>query len=324
MDYTNEFKEFKRRIESATNIVIFSHRNPDPDSLGANFAVAHALKKLGKNVITKCINEPNPKFDFLLVGNNLTYDLESIDQVDLFISVDLGHHTQLGFHEQYPELADKSLNLINIDHHVSNDFFGQVNIVNTKASSTCEIIYFLFKFMDWEFNRTIATYLLAGLYYDTGSYKHLSTTPNSLTISAEMMKYDADFNSIVRHLYKTHSIPKLKLWGTALSNAYINEEGVLKSGINQNDYIKTQSTPEDTSGVIDYLNMVPNQKYTMFISEDGKGKVKGSLRSKDMTIDVSKIAATFGGGGHRVASGFGVKGDIKKRQEIIINQSDNK
>jgi phosphoesterase RecJ-like protein len=223
------------------------------------------------------------------------------------------------FHETHPEILSETTKSINIDHHESNDYFATVNIVEPKAASTTQILYSLYQKWGFEIDEKIATCLMTGLYFDTGSFRHNNTTPEVMKISSDLLKLGANIKAISKNLFKTNSINKLKLWGRTLSNIRRNQRNIITSAITKEDYEICKTESKDLEGVVDYLNAVPDSKFCILLSEDQKGGVKASLRTQSEKLDLSKIAEVFGGGGHKMASGFRIEGKIKEEKHWIID-----
>lgn len=313
--YENEFRQIKDLIEKATNIAIISHKNPDGDTIGANLALTHALRSVGKNAISFA-KDPAPAATGFLPGvSNIRSELNP-SEFDLFIALDCGAAYMMRYEIEHPELLDRSqTTLINIDHHPSNEHFGNVNVVDPEASATSALIYFLIESLGILINRDIATCLMNGLYSDTGSFKHSNTDPITLKIASNLVARGADFRTIVKKQFHHNRINQLRLWGRVLSRTRINEKGATVSAVMEKDFEELGATPEDLSGVIDYINSVPGSKFCILLAEDQKGNIKGSFRTQDDMIDLSKIAGLFGGGGHKKAAGFTIPGKIE--QEVV-------
>lgn len=308
-----EFDKARDLMLGAKKILIISHKNPDPDSIGANLALREMLESFGK-IVDSAAADPIPEnCHFLYKANHYINDFNSSDY-DLFISVDCGSHELLKFHEKKPELLNREITtLINIDHHPSNDFFGNVNIVMDKAPATCFILYIFFSYCGWNINKSIATSLLHGLYYDTGSFMHSNTSPETYRVAARLKAKGAEHEKCVKEQFHTSSIQKLRLWGRALSRISINKNQAVVSTITNQDFFEENCNPEDLSGLINYVNAVPEAKFCVLLAEDLKGNIKGSLRTQNDDIDLTSIAGLFGGGGHKKASGFSMPGKLKEK-----------
>jgi len=304
-------------IQTSTNIAIIPHRSPDGDAIGAALAVKFALRQIGKRPKTICIDPPPQNTKFLPETDQFLNELD-LPQYELLIFVDCGAHYMSKFHEIHPNLFAETRNTINIDHHGSNDMFAKVNLVEPHAASTTQILYTLFQKWGIKIDPNIATCLLTGIYFDTGSFKHNNTTPAVLKTASKLTSLGADFQSISKHLFKQTNVNKLKLWGKTLSNAKRNQRKIVSSAVKKNDYKESKTSSKDLEGVIDYLNAVPESKFCILLSEDQKGGVKASLRTQSEDTDLSKIAEVFGGGGHKMASGFRIPGKIKEEKHWTI------
>jgi phosphoesterase RecJ-like protein len=307
------FQEAKNEMLRAQRILIISHKNPDADSIGANCALKEALEHLGKQVDSACI-DPVPASCTFLKGAELFLQDFHTPNYDLIISVDCGGYKLLGFHEEKPELLDKTkVKLINIDHHPSNDRFGTINIVMETAPATCFILYLMFSSFGWEIKTQMATALMHGLYYDTGCFMHSNTCAQTLRIAARLKALGADHERCVKEQFKSTSLNRLRLWGRALSKINLNSKQAAVTAVTEKDYAATQSNYEDLSGCISYLSHAAEARFCMLLSEDQKGNIKGSLRTQEDTVNVAKIAELFGGGGHTKAAGFTIPGHLKEK-----------
>lgn len=314
------------KVLQSERILIISHRNPDADTIGSNLALRLVFERIAKNVTSACVDpislktEKSP--DFL---PNIESYVQNFDykEFDLIFTVDAGSISQTGFLEHEPAML-KHNKIINIDHHHSNNRYGTINLVISDAASTTLIIYHLLKSWNQKINPAIATCLLYGLYYDTGSFMHSNTNDKVYEVAANLMAMGAKHNHIVKNLFKNHSIEQLKLWGKVLSESRFTKNNVIVAGIQEKDFAECQGNSQDLSGVIDYLSMAKANNYAALLSEDKNGNIKGSLRTRRDDINVSKIAGHFGGGGHKKASGFSLHGYLSKETRWLIKPPDDK
>ncbi len=306
-DLLNEVRDL---LENSKNIVIISHKSPDADTIGANLALRHTLTAMGKSVTSACVDPP-PDYARVLKGSFEFVNDFNVNDFDLIIVVDCGAHYLMQFHETKPELLQEKVPLINIDHHPSNDFFGTHNIVHNKAAAASCIIYHLLQHWNYPITHDIANCLLMGIYYDTGSFMHSNTSPIVLQTAAALMKSGAQIRPLVKNMFQTTSTGQLKLWGRVMKRARLTSRNAVVSAVTSQDFKECDALPDDLSGVIDYLNSVPGSKFSILLSENIPGEIKGSLRTQNEDVDLSKIAGLFGGGGHRKAAGFTVPGKLE-------------
>lgn len=230
-----------------------------------------------------------------------------LQEYDLIIVVDSGDQKNIGpLYQQHKDIFEKAV-VINIDHHISNDNFGDINFVDTASSSACELIYKIIFTLDKNLiTKDVATCLLTGIIADTGSFKHGNTTASSLKTAAELMERGADQQEIIVNLFKKRTFETLKMWGKILTRVKTDEKyGILWSSLSFEDLQKTGGEIENISNILDELLVTyPNANYFLLFTEIEKGKVKVSIRTKNEQYDGEKICTYFGGGGHKEACGF--------------------
>ena len=261
----------------------------------------------------------------VITRENLSIESSKMDY-DLIFTVDLAELTQLGsFYEENVSMFTE-VPVINVDHHISNDYFGRVNYVDIMASSTTELLLALFEEMQKGkdidlIDEDIATLLLTGIVTDTGSFQNANTTPKSFATSAKLISYGARQQEIIQKIYKTKHLSQLKLWGRVLSKLQVDEEHkLIWSTISQQDFKDTGSVPEQTGDVIDELmSNAPRAEVIVLIKEQDDGVVSVSVRTTNNRVNASEIAENFGGGGHVRAAGFRIsdKKLIEAEYEIV-------
>ncbi len=232
---------------------------------------------------------------------------------DLIVAVDTADLPLMGdFYTQNIDLFS-TIPILNIDHHISNTNYGQIQMIDPIAASATEVLYEWFtQIPDWKQKITpdIATLLLTGLITDTRSFQNPNTTPRSLEVAAELLERGARQQEIVQHIYKTKPLSTLKIWGRALNQIQMDKEGgIVWSTISKEDLSEMEATSKETSGILDELiSTIPDADiHVLFTEMEDGGGLKASMRSSP-SIDVSALAGKlFGGGGHPRASGFRVK-----------------
>lgn len=297
-------------LQKANRILMIPHKSPDGDTLGSALGLFQAFKNLGKSPEVICLDPPAPVFSFMPNIELVKTGQPTLDY-DAYFILDAGATHLTGFNETHPQLFDKSLPVVNIDHHPTNNFYGKYNVVIPQAASTTAIVFELLNALNISVDRQTATCLLTGLYTDTGSFMHSNTNAEMLRIGAELLKKGANLRGISKDIFNTLKISTMHLWGRVLKNTYQTSEGVTISAVTQNDFLECDATPDDLTGVIDYVNSIPGAAYSVMLTER-EGKVKGSLRTLKEEINVSDIAAAYGGGGHAKAAGFTVSGELEK------------
>lgn len=229
---------------------------------------------------------------------------------DLIITVDCAELGQLrSVYDNHTQMFHQ-VPIINIDHHISNNHFGKLNLVDIMAASTTELLLPLFKHLEKEFGQKIldediATLLLTGIITDTGSFQNANTTPRSFERASELIAYGARQQEIIQYVYKTKQLSQLKLWGRVLSKIQTDHDHrIVWSTVSQQDFKDTNSSEDETGDIIDELmTNAPGAEIVILMKEKSDGTVGVSIRTTSGSIDGSKIAEQFGGGGHTQAAG---------------------
>lgn len=307
------FEQIKEVLQPCQNIAIGGHQNPDGDAVGACFALAYALQKDGKNVVV--VLEPFSKKYDIIAEKELLLSQENYDDsnFDAFIALDSGDKERLG---QAKDIFDRTKLKINIDHHVSNTYFGEYNYVDGDASSTSEIIYRYLRDDD-VINQKIAAALYAGILYDTAGFRHSSTSPATLSAAAELTTYSIPANKIYTTFFDNRTFSELKLLGRAFEKAekYFNGN-VIYTFLTQQDIQQCQGTSKEVDSVVNFIKGVEDIKIACFIYQKGEKEVKASFRCED-GYDVCKLAQNFGGGGHVKAAGCTIYSSIEQAWQDI-------
>jgi bifunctional oligoribonuclease and PAP phosphatase NrnA len=307
-NFSQEFNTLNFAIKESKRILLFAHSRPDGDTVGAVLALEEYAKSLGKEVDIACF-DPFPDYLNSLAKRNFNSpDQLDLEKYNLVIATD---SVERGF-EKIKECFKENQVIALIDHHPNITIRADINIIDPNFSSVCEIIYNFLESVNAKFTRELATYLLLGILSDTGMFQHSNTTPRVLSIASTLMKAGAKMTKIVETTFSNKNISTLKLWGKAFEKARINKEsGMIVSVLTQEDLEECGAGTEDIAQVSGILNTVPGTKFALILSEREGGIIKGSLRSEEYKgVDVSQIAAEFGGGGHKLASGFEIKGKI--------------
>ena len=312
-------------LNNSKKVLIMGHRNPDGDAIGSILGLNEVLTQRGKMCDLTTVDKVPKALLFLPCAEKIKHEF-SIHNYDSIIICDSGAKPMTGFLESHPELFDNSTGIpvINIDHHSSNDNYGTINIVDPLAASTTIIITEILLKLGWKISAPAATALLTGIYTDTGSFMHSNTNAFTLRIAARLLEKGANIRMIRKNIFKTTQISTLKLWGRVLENIQ-NKNGVTFSTVTEDDFQATKSHYSELTGIIDYVNSVPNSNFSIMLTERN-GKVKGSLRTLNNNIDLSELAGQFGGGGHKKAAGFTMSGKLKKEVKwtVIPQEEKNK
>ncbi|MDD5945450.1 MAG: bifunctional oligoribonuclease/PAP phosphatase NrnA [Clostridia bacterium] len=309
----NSFEEITEIIDECDSIAVAGHVSPDGDAVSSCCAVAMALEKKGKQV-TVFLEDVPEKFRAVPYSDKIKTE-PSDEDFDLFISLDCGDEGRLG---EFTYLIKNTLT-VNIDHHVSNTYFGRYNFVDGDASSTCELVYRLLD--GWcPLDKDIAYALYTGIIFDTGCFKHSSTSPFTMQAAAELMTYNIPFTEIQEKLFYSHTPVEAKMLGTAIENMELMCGGSLAvSQLSIEEMEKNGGNSKDADAIVSYLKNTDGVDAAVFFYEKKKGEIKASMRSNER-VNVSEIAVKFGGGGHVRASGCTLFGTFEEVMPKVVEE----
>ncbi len=309
----NSFDEILEMIDKSQSIAVAGHINPDGDAVASCCALAMALEKKGRSV-TVLLEDIPEKLRSIPYSEKAIRDIPDGD-FDLFISLDCGDEGRLG---ERAELI-KRTPTVNIDHHVSNTYFGRLNYVDGDASSTSELIYRLLD--GWcDMDKNMAYALYAGIIFDTGCFKHSCTSPFTMKIAGELMTYNIPFTEIQEKLFYSHTAVEARLLGTAIDNMELLCGGRLAvSRLSMEEMAKHGGSSKDADAIVSYIKNTDGVDAAAFFYEREKGEIKASMRSNE-TVNVSEIAVKFGGGGHIMASGCTLYGTFDEVMPPVVDE----
>ena len=295
--YTNNIV---KDIENIQNIYITVHINPDGDAVGSAFAFAKAMKKLGKEPVI-LMESYDARFDELNGKQYIfTGDYDSLNP-EIIFSLDCATMDRLG---KAKSVFERTKLRYNIDHHISNTKFADYNIVNGSASSASEVVYEIISKIV-SIDKDIATSIYTGILTDTGGFMYSSTSKRTHQIAGELVEIGLDTSFIHSKMLKEHTIAQVKVFNKALQNLVLDGK-VAYTTLTSDEMQACGVTSADLDGIVEYILNINGIEASLFATERGADLVKLSLRSK--SINVNEVAGLFGGGGHMLAAGAGVKG----------------
>ena len=305
----NTPEEIHQVIDAASRILLISHRKPDGDTLGANLGLYHYIKNLlDKEIVIFCVDTPASVYKFMPGIGLVTNDKQILQKLfDCICIFDAGDLLMTEISNEILEQQRRGAVIIDFDHHVTNTRFGNFNFVLTDAASSTEVVYRFIKSIGGTINQASATCLLVGLVTDTGFFSNGATKSTSLELARALVLAGADFPAIQERFLKDKNVFGLRLWGEALNRlSYNTEFGIAWTYIRKEELTSIPGGSETVEGLSNFLDTVLNVPIILVLKEKEDG-VSGSLRSC-AEIDVSALALQFGGGGHKRAAGFFVKG----------------
>ena len=312
---SSEFNEIAKLLEKADSALVIAHEHPEGDAIGSTLGLALILKDMGKKVTAYNQDEVPWLFRFLPGQDLLQKEAPDPKQFDLIVVLDCGDLSRVG---SFAEKIQAHPNILNIDHHISNDKFGKINLVDSSSSSTGEIICQLGLHNYWPICKNAATCLYCAIYTDTTAFSNDAATPSALHCSAVLMGLGADFIEVAKYVYKTQRLERLLLLGQTLNTLRLTSNGRVAGLIVTEKMMKDTGTkPDDLEGFVELPRNIPGVEASYLLREDSGGaRIKASLRTS-IAVDAARFAESFKGGGHSRAAGFHISGPIDEARQKI-------
>jgi phosphoesterase RecJ-like protein len=312
-------------LDSVETVFITAHVGPDGDTLGSMLGLKHSLGALFPHIkrIDCIIAGRMPDVFHFMPGIEEVISIDKtpekvLKRYDLAISVDCGSVSRLGPAVQLFETATYTLN---IDHHVSNDAFAQINLIETDAAATGQVIVRLLNRWQSPISPEAATCLYVALLTDTGGFRHSSTTPEVFEVASQLQRAGADVTYIYNQIYETQPFCQSQLIAHAVLKAKAHAKGrIMWTTLTLKELDHFNALDEHTEGIIDQLRCIQGVQVSAFVKEMPSGRTKISLRSNSNAIDVSALLGEhFGGGGHKKAAGASVETDLNTTTQALLN-----
>ncbi|HEU5302684.1 MAG TPA: bifunctional oligoribonuclease/PAP phosphatase NrnA [Acidimicrobiia bacterium] len=298
--------DFDRAVEvigAASQVALACHVNPDGDALGSMLGMFHALRGAGRDVVASF----PPPFEVArhyreLPGLELLTPPEEFpDEPAVMVTFDCGSLDRLG---GLDAPAKSATELIVVDHHISNDRYGSINVIQPDAAASGTVALELIDALGFALDRDAAVCLYAALVCDTGRFQYDTTTPAVFDTARRLSEFDLPIASLSRSLFEEHSFAYLQMLGEALQSAVlVREQRLLYTAITQDLLTRHGVRLDEVEGLIDVLRRATEAEVTCVLKEEPDGTIRVSLRSLG-DIDVRRVAEAHGGGGHRFAAGF--------------------
>ena len=303
-------------LKKSKNILISTHASPDADALCSCVAAALWLTSLKKKVCIVNQDHVPQWLQFLPHISSVKMIKQSKSfSYDLALILDCGDLPRVG---NVVGRLEKGKPIINIDHHITNDFFGTHNYVDVKASSTCEIIFDLLTQARARLTKDIALLIYAGIVTDTGSFRFENTTAKTHAIAAKILEYGVPVFELYNKLYEGIPVVDLKKFTTLLNEAEILFNGKVACVVLPKDIQKKFKGRFDLRDkLFTFLRSFKGIEVFVIFTEQNKNKTRVNFRSQSY-VDVARIASLFSGGGHKRASGCVVAAPIEKSQKKIL------
>jgi bifunctional oligoribonuclease and PAP phosphatase NrnA len=310
----------RRAVETRERVVIAGHVRPDGDALGSVLALHHALGAAGVRTVP-AIGEHPVRLDAgmdRLPGIDALVDaagLPPADQVDLLVTVDAASRGRLGAVADY---LDAGVETIAYDHHARREAFGDLTCNAPEAAATVQLLALLLDELDLPVTADVAACLYVGLVTDTGRFSYAATDPSAMQLGARLLAVGVDQAAWTQALFETRPLDELAVLGTALARAELHPDVALVA-----THLEAGELGAATAeGLIDLVRTVDRAEVALTLLPDGPGVWKGSLRSRGQ-VDIGRVAAALGGGGHRLAAGFTAEGtpaEVTERVVVLLRE----
>lgn len=316
---SQQFQQIDELLKGARKVLIAAHENPDPDAVSSVLTMHNILRSEGLETLPYFPNQVPKSLNYLPRFFEIKYQIDDFEP-DVLVALDYGDFKRLRLPIHI--LNKPQLDIITIDHHVVSDQRGKIKIVEPDFSSTAEIVYHWLRRRNTEINKEIALCLLSGIISDSGGFRHVSTSSETLNIVSELLSKGVSLNKITRQtLTLDNPLNFSKAWGCALSRIRLDEKTNLAySWFAFDDLNKYKLNLTDFDGITNLISTGSPINLGLFLMEYEEGKIKGSLRSEPYKgRDVVKIAKALGGGGHPYAAGFQQNGAIEETLKKVLN-----
>ena len=302
-------------LREAGAVRILTHVSPDGDALGSSLALKLGLEQLGKRVTLLCQDEVPALYRFLPCWEQVLIPDQDVGPIPLAVAVDVADRLRLGNGAQAFDAGERTAV---IDHHGTNPGYGQVNYVDPEASASSVLIFRVLRTLGVTLDEAMAACLYVGISTDTGHFAHRNLNAEAMRVAAACLETNMDPADISEKLYRIRSLPKTLLLTRALQSLTMQDNGKLAAlRVTLRDFEETGAKAEDTESIIDYGIAVEGTMAAILAVERPEG-IKFSLRSRP-PVDVGKVGAGLGGGGHMLAAGCTLKGSVDSALQTVAD-----
>lgn len=311
------FEQIGEVLRNHQSFVLLSHVRPDGDAIGSQLALGYALLAAGKSV--RLINEDGLPENLAFMAGSERIETPPADPLDVEVAIALDTATK-------PRLGDRALNAasnakiwLNIDHHISNPKYGDLNLIDSKSPATGQILYQLIVALGLPMPAESRDAIYVAVSTDTGSFQYPSTTAATYEMAADLVHRGLDVGTLNSQTYDNHPYRRVELMRALLNTLELSADGLVANWtMRDQTRIDLALTPDDSEGLIDIIRAIRGVQVAVFFEELPDGKIRISMRSKDRRYNVCEIAMEFGGGGHALAAGIRMKGPLDEAKELVL------
>jgi phosphoesterase RecJ-like protein len=302
------FEIISNALRDARTVGVASHIRPDADALGSTIAFALWLRDCGKEVTAYNEEGSTSKFHYLPCHEIVSLPPATPQKFDVFVALDTSIKNRLG---TVNKAIAPGTTILNIDHHISNENYGDVNFIDASAPATGQILLEFFQHVGARVSAEMATNLFAAISTDTGSFQYAGTNERTFAAASHLIGCGVDVPGLSRAMYDSQPRRRFELLRHALNTAEFHcDDRIATFSLPMDLVERLKVLPEDNEGIIDHLRSIDGVEAAVFFEELPEGKVRVSARSKFPRIDVCKVCKQFEGGGHAMAAGARVDGTL--------------
>lgn len=310
----NVKQQIAQRLQQAEHPVLICHASPDGDALGAMLGLALALRRMNKHPDTAC-QDPVPTTFHYLPGAGQVVS-QPTGEYDLIVSLDCSAVRRMGTPYQSLSPQGKDIPIINIDHHVTNLSFGELNWVDPTAVATAEMILELMEMMGVPLDADMATCLLTGIVCDTRGFRTANTSPKVMAAATRLMEVGANLTEITDRVFSHRPLAAVRLWAQAFQETHM-EGRILWSVITREMRTRSGYDTEGNANLVSLLGDVNEADIAVVFAEKDSGEIDVSMRAAT-GLDVSHVALSLGGGGHPQAAGCTLKATLQEALDTVL------
>jgi phosphoesterase RecJ-like protein len=315
MPVTENLSRLQQLVQARDRFLVISHLRPDGDAYGSTLGLALALRALGKDVLAVNSDGLSSAFEFLPASGTLSSTPAAAPEPDrVIIAVDCADRKRLGpAFDAWNRVPD-----VNIDHHVSNPGYAELNLVDPVSPATAQVLFEIIDALGWSLTPDIASNLYVGLMTDTGSFRYRQTTARTFAVATRLVEAGADPTALAEGCYQSFRPERMLLLREVLNALHFADEGRISwFHLTPEMFARSGANSDETEGLIEYLQAVRTVEVAFVLEAMEGGLTRASLRSRG-TVDVQRICAEFGGGGHRLAAGLRTKLDFPTLEKRLI------
>lgn len=318
MSENSTYAEIAEVIRAHDSFILLSHIRPDGDAIGSQLALGHALEEMGKTV--HYINEDGlpDNLTFMVESQKIQTPPEAPLDVEVCIALDCATKPRLG--ENAINAASNAKLWINIDHHISNPAYGDLNHIDSTSPATGQILYQLIKSEGMPLPAPTRDAIYVAVSTDTGSFQYSNTTSATYEMAAELVRLGLDVGTINAQIYDSNPYRKIELLRSLLNTLQLEDGGKIAHWeLPYSVKLEYNLKPEDSEDQIDLIRGIDGVIAAAFFEELEDGKIRVSLRAKDSTFNACETAQLFGGGGHARAAGIRMEGPISDARSKVLD-----